>query len=113
MAMRKILFFCFLWAFSGNLKAQSPELNLIKSRIVAELFANPADDRQVGQALSHLKEDGSFNNIDYSDLSTTAGFPQGRHTSDLAQMAKAYQSPTSTYYKSSLVKEAVIRGLNY
>ena len=111
--MKKILFFCFLSAFSGILKAQSSEVNLIKSRIVTELFANPADDKQVAQALSHQKEDGSFNNIDYSDLSTTASFPHGRHTSDLAQMAKAFNSPSSTYYKSPLVKDAIIRGLNY
>jgi len=111
--MKKILFICFLSAFSGILKAQSSEVNLIKSRIVTELLANPADDKQVAQALSHQKEDGSFNNIDYSDLSTTASFPQGRHTSDLAQMAKAYKSPTSSYYKSSVVKDAILRGLNY
>ena len=111
--MKKILFFCFLSAFSGILKAQSSEVNLIKSRIVTELFANPADDKQVAQALSHQKVDGSFNNIDYSDLSTTASFPHGRHTSDLAQMAKAFNSSTSTYYKSPVVKDAIIRGLNY
>ncbi len=111
--MKKILFFCFLSAFSGILKAQSSEVNLIKSRIVTELFANPADDKQVAQALSQQKEDGSFNNIDYSDLSTTASFPHGRHTSDLAQMAKAFNSSTSTYYKSPVVKDAIIRGLNY
>jgi len=107
------LFLHVILAFSGMLKAQTNELNLIKSRIVAELFANPADDRQVGQALSHLQDDGSFNNIDYSDLSTTASFPHGRHTSDLAQMAKAFNSPKSVYYKSPIVKDAMIRGLHY
>ena len=111
--MKKIVFFSFLVAFSGTLKGQTNELSLIKSRIVAELFANPVDDRQVTQALSHLKEDGSFDNIDYSDLSTTASFPHGRHTSDLSQMAKAFNSLQSIHYKSPKVQDAIIRGLNY
>jgi len=111
--MKKILLFCFLYTFSGVLNAQSFDINLIKSRILADLFANSVDDQQVGQTISHLKNDGSFNNIDYSDLSTTASFPHGRHTSDLAQMAKAFNSPKSMYYKSVALKEAIILGLNY
>lgn len=111
--MKKILIFYVLCSFPGILKAQSPEINLIKSRIVAELFENPVNDQQIGQMMSHLKDDGSFNHIDYSDLSTTASFPHGRHTSDLAQMAKAFNSPKSIFYKSVVLKEAIILGLNY
>ncbi len=93
--------------------AQSSDLCIIKQRIVNELVNGKTIDSQVKNILSKMKEDGSFNGINYADLSTTAGFPQGRHTSDLAYIARAYQSQTSAFYKSKIVKEAIINGLNF
>ena len=112
--MKKIIFLsilCLSFYTMGN--TQSKDLQLIKKRIVSELLSVKTTDTQVQNILSKLKEDGSFENIDYSDLSTTASFPQGGHTNNLAYLARAYQSLTSKFYKSESLKNSIISGLNF
>lgn len=112
--MKKIIFLlCLFLALSNLGNAQSKDLGIIKQRIVTELMNNKPFDSQVETILSKTKEDGSFNDINYSDLSRTASFPHGRHTSDLAYIAKAYKTKTSAFYQSKKVKDAVINGLNF
>jgi chondroitin AC lyase len=113
MMKKSIVLFCFFLALSNWSNAQSKDLSIIKQRIVTELMSNKPTDKQVETILSKMKEDGSFNDIDYTDLSRTASFPHGRHTSDLAYMAKAYKTPTSVFYQSKKLKDAVISGLNF
>ncbi len=112
--MKELVFIAFLligvWSI-GN--AQSKDLGIIKQRIVTELMNNKPVDSQVETIMSKMKEDGSFNDINYSDLSRTASFPHGRHTSDLAFIAKAYKTQTSTFYQSKKVKDAIVSGLNF
>ncbi len=112
--MKKSVFIAFflicVWSI-GN--AQSKDLGINKQRIVTELMNNKPVDSQVETILSKMKEDGSFNDINYSDLSRTASFPHGRHTSDLAYIAKAYKTQTSAFYQSKKVKDAIVSGLNF
>ena len=112
--MKKII--CLLIAFLAICKidiAQSKDLSIIKQRIVTELLNNKPSDKQVESILAKMNEDGSFKDINYSDLSTTASFPHGRHTNDLAYIAKAYKNNASVYYKSQKLKDAIISGLGF
>ncbi len=93
--------------------AQSKDLGIIKQRIVNELLKNKPFDKQVENILAKMNEDGSFKDINYSDLSRTASFPHGRHTSDLAYIAKAYKNNASIYFKSQKLKNAIISGLTF
>ncbi len=112
--MKKIICFIIaIFTISKTNIAQSKDLSIIKQRIVTELLQNKPSDKQVETILSKMNEDGSFNDINYSDLSTTASFPHGRHTNDLAYIAKAYKNNASVYYKSQKVKDAIISGLNF
>ena len=112
--MKKIICFIIsIFTISKSNIAQSKDLSIIKQRIVTELLQNKPSDKQVETILSKMNEDGSFNDINYSDLSTTASFPHGRHTNDLAYIAKAYKNNASVYYKSQKVKDAIISGLNF
>jgi chondroitin AC lyase len=77
------------------------------------LMSTKVSDSQVETIIERLNEDGSFKGINYADLSRTASFPHGRHTSDLAYIARAYKSATSTFYRSTKIKDAIVRGLNY
>ena len=68
--MKKII--CLLIAFLAISKidiAQSKDLGIIKQRIVKELFNNKPSDNQVETILAKMNEDGSFNDINYTDLS--------------------------------------------
>ena len=112
--MKKIIsLLCLFLALSNLGNAQSKDLGIIKQRIVTELMNNKPADSQVETVLSKMKEDGSFNDINYLDLSRTVSFPHGRHTSDLAYIAKAYKTKTSAFYQSKKVKDAVINGLTF
>ncbi|MBL7815741.1 MAG: hypothetical protein JNL70_12075 [Saprospiraceae bacterium] len=112
--MMKSLYPLFLSLLLSNLiNAQSKDLGIIKQRIITELMSNKPMDSQVETILSKMKEDGSFNDINYSDLSRTASFPHGRHTNDLAYIAKAYKTPKSAFYQSKKLKDAVINGLTF
>ena len=112
--MKKIicLLLVFMTIYNFN-SAQSKDLRIIKERIVNELLKSKPSDKQVENILGKMNDDGSFNDINYSDLSRTASFPHGRHTSDLAYIAKAYKNKTSIYYKSEKLKNAIIKGLNF
>jgi chondroitin AC lyase len=99
--------------FSIASTAQSKDLDIIKQRIVADLMSSKTSDNQVEKILSKMNEDGSFQGINYTDLSRTASFPHGGHTRDLAYIAEAYKTKTSTFYQSPKVKDAIIKGLNY
>lgn len=93
--------------------SQSRDIQLIKKRILTELLKEPVDDSRVASILDRISEDGSFPDIDYTDLSRTAGFPHRHHTSDLAYLAKAYQQPASAYSKDPAVKQAIVKGLGF
>ena len=112
--MKKIIYLLIAFlAFSKVDIAQSKDLGIIKQRIITELLQNKPSDKQVETIISKMNEDGSFNDINYSDLSTTASFPHGRHTNDLAYIAKAYKNNASVYYKSQKLKDAIISGLTF
>lgn len=110
--MRKsLLYVAFLLNMSGFVSAQQTDIGLIRQRVITELFALPVADNQVETILSKMKEDGSFPGIDYADLSTTAGFPQQRHISDLLYLAKVYQTKSSRFYHSAQLLETIEKGL--
>lgn len=92
---------------------QSDDIKLIKKRIVTELLATKTDDGDVKTILAKMKDDGSFQGINYEDLSRTAGFPHRNHTQNLTYIAIAYQDKTSAFYKSKQLKEQIEKGVEF
>jgi chondroitin AC lyase len=76
----------------------SSGMSLIKSRVIIELMKGTVNDAQVRQIISTYSPEGHFTDIDYIDLSTTAGFPHQKHLSNLFTLAKAYQTSSSAFY---------------
>src|SRR5688500_4049103 len=97
--------------FSPAVKAD--DFETIKARVVAELMKSNVDDPDVGEILGRMKKDGSFSDINYADLTRTAGFPHRRHTGDLVYLARAYKTKKSGYYRSSKLKKNIITSLKY
>tara|TARA_Y100001980_G_C14556860_1_gene351566 strand:- start:24500 stop:26647 length:2148 start_codon:yes stop_codon:yes gene_type:complete len=107
-----------LLAFLGSLLAFTPlkkedDFTIIKKRVVDELLKATIDNARVEDIFSRMNPDGSFNDIDYADLSRTAGFPHRHHTYDLVYLAQAYKTPGSKYHKSKKIKERVTTSLKY
>ena len=99
--------------FVSSTKATSDDFEIVKERVIAELLKASIDDDRVETIMSKMNENGSFQGINYTDLSRTAGFPLRNHTYDLVYLAKAYRIKTSEYYKNRKLKEIIIRGLKY
>ena len=96
-----------------SLHAQTNDFKVIKERVVGELMKTDTDDGRVVAILDRMAVDGSFEDINYDDLSRTAGFPHRRHTSDLVSLAKAYKDGTSGFYQNKQLKERIILSLKY
>ena len=88
--------------FAGNGKAQS-DFKIIKGRVVNELMKSSVDDSKVAKLLKTIKEDGTWPNINYEDISVT-GFEHRYHMSNMVALAHAFKSKSSKLYKSKKVK---------
>lgn len=103
--MTGILFFSF--------NAVADDFDIIRKRVVAEIMKVPVNDASVADILKRMRPDGSFNDINYDDLSRTAGFPHRRHTGDLVYLARAWKTSGSRYFKSKELKERITTSLRY
>ena len=109
----KVLF-TIIAAFSTIISSVAlDDFDIIKKRVVTELMKTPVDDGDVDAILANMQSDGSFRNINYTDLSRTAGFPQRHHTSNLVTLARAYKSKTSQYYRKRKLKDHITTSLKY
>lgn len=111
-ALVSILTFIFV-GFLLSVQAQTEDFTLVKKRVVTELMQTDIDDSRVAEILDRMEEDGSYSNIDYTDLSRTAGFPHRRHTYDLVYLAKAYKNNSSKYYEDEQLKAKITRSFKY
>jgi chondroitin AC lyase len=102
-------------AFSTTLSshARADDFRIIKDRVIAELMKSPVDDDRVEAIIRQMNEDGSFDDINYTDLSRTAGFPQRNHTANLVYLAKAYKSKESKFHRSRKLKDIIVAGYKY
>jgi chondroitin AC lyase len=109
------LFFALLTIalFSNSIYAQTDDFELIKGRVVDQLKKSAINDESIAAIIEVMNEDGSYKDIKYDDLSREAGFPHGRHTSNLVSLARAYQTVSSRYYQSENIKNLIIRGLEF
>ena len=105
-----ILIFAF---FVSSTNAKPDDFEIVKERVVAELLKAGIDDDRVETIMSKINENGSFQGINYADLSRTASFPQRHHTYNLVYLAEAYKNKTSKYYQNRKLKEGIIRGFKY
>lgn len=103
----------FMAVFAFPLQAQPTDFEIIKERVVAEIMKSTVNDDQVESIIENMDADGSFPNIDYSDLSRTAGFPHSRHTRDLVYLARAYKSNSSRFYNDEKIKQDINRGFKF
>lgn len=99
--------------FSISFTIKKDDFQIVRERVVAELMKTSINDNLVVGILEIMNEDGSFQGINYDDLSRTAGFPHRRHTTNLVYLAKAYKTRTSGYYKSKELKKEITSSLQY
>jgi chondroitin AC lyase len=103
----------FIILIGTSLISTKDDFLIVRERVVDELMKDKVDDQQVADVLEMMNEDGSFQGINYDDLSRTAGFPHRRHTSNLVDLAKAYKTKSSDYFRSKKLKQRITKSLEY
>lgn len=89
------------------------DFELIKSRVVAELLKSKVEQSRIPEILKKQKKDGSFEGIEYNDLSRTAGFPHRYHTLYLEDLATVYQQSNSAYFRDKKILDRIELGLEH
>ena len=93
-------------------KHSSPDLEIIRKRIIDDLLQPPVDSKNIQKLVSSIKPDGSWPGINYKDTSRT-GFQHKDHLEHMLDLARAYKKPGSTFYKNAEVKKTVLSALDF
>jgi len=84
----------------------------IKKRVIEAIMNHDVDDNRVAYLVNTLSKDGTWPDINYQDVSRE-GFENRRHHENLVQMARAYKTKTSKFYKDKKVKSAIELALKH
>lgn len=109
--LQNVLVVVFLLSVSISSTTAQDDIATVKTRIIAEIMQPVVDDARITQLVSSIQEDGTWPGIDYIDVSRTA-FEHRYHLSNMVDLARAYKTTESGYYKSKKVKKAIESALN-
>lgn len=98
-------------SFSGLLFAQT-DVERVKERVVAEILREPVNEAEVAALMDSLREDGSWPDINYEDLSRT-GFENLVHLFNLETLCLAYRQEASAFYRNRKLRKAVNQSLKF
>lgn len=87
-------------------------LQQLHQNVLTNILDEPADLENVKILLAELRDDGSWNAIDYSSKER-GGWPPRQHLSNLLEMAKAYQTVGADFYQKSSVLAKMHLALNF
>ncbi|WP_339705361.1 polysaccharide lyase family 8 super-sandwich domain-containing protein [uncultured Kriegella sp.] len=104
----KLVFLLFI--IGNSLVTAQTDIERIKERIVLRLMESYSTDKQIESVITTFREDGTWPNIDYDDVSRE-GFLHRIHASNMLSLAKAYKTENSKFYKSKRVKEIIEKAL--
>ncbi len=90
----------------------SPDLEIIRARIIDDLLEPALDEERVRSLIKSVRHDGSWPDINYTDLSRT-GFDHARHLDNMFQLARAYKKSGSPWFQNPAVKTAALTSLDY
>ncbi|HYH55813.1 MAG TPA: polysaccharide lyase family 8 super-sandwich domain-containing protein, partial [Anseongella sp.] len=89
-----------------------PGLETLRKRVVEELLEPAVNPARIKLLLGSIREDGSWEGINYQDTSRT-GFEHSRHLENLLDLARALKKPGSAYYGNPEVERAAGAGLDF
>ncbi len=98
--------------FALGAKSVTPEIELLRKKVTAELLASKVDESHVGDLMTSIRPDGTWPGINYEDVSSE-GFEHRIHLANMLDLAKAYKTKSSEFYKSKKVKSTIISALTY
>jgi chondroitin AC lyase len=112
-AFKIFITFLTIALFTVSSYANADDFGIIKGRVIHQLMGSGVDDESIAGIINIMNKDGSFQGINYEDLSREAGFPHGRHTSNLFSLSRAYNTKSSRYYQDESIRNLITRGLEF
>ena len=94
-------------------KPNKGEMRMIKKRMHRSFLPGKPSDAVVAELMKDMDTDGSFSEVDYSSEEFNSGGEKRKHLANLAKLARAYETPGGTYYKSKELYAAIASGLEY
>ena len=88
------------------------DIELIKERILENLMQADVNDTQIRGLVETIRDDGTWPGINYKDVSREA-FEHRYHLDNMVNLARAYKSGSSDYYKNEKVKNVIISALRH
>ena len=94
------------------IKAQSPDLEKIRKRVVFELMEADVDYTHIAHLINTINNDGSWPGINYEDTSRT-GFQHSRHLSNMVDLSHAFKKSHTKFYQDKKTRKTLKKALNY
>lgn len=96
-----------------NKLREHPQDDVVGDQMIIELMERyPLKETYINNLISELREDGSWEDIDFSSMHA-AGWPPKNHAARILDLTKAYRNPTHPLYKSEKVAEAIHKAMGY
>ena len=90
----------------------SRDLEIIRERVIRDLLAAPLDEAEIKTLLKTIRNDGSWADINYKDVTRT-GFQHARHLDNMFALSRAYKKPESAWFQHPEVKDATLSALDF
>jgi len=115
MEMKKLSILAAIVLMIGFLQtafAAPSDFDIIKKRVLESIMNQEVDDNRVEKLVNSLQPDGTWAYINYTDVSRE-GFENRYHHENMVQMARAYKTRTSKFFKNKKVKIAIESALKH
>jgi chondroitin AC lyase len=88
------------------------DLEILRKKVIAELLDQKVDQVKVTELMSTFREDGTWPNINYVDVSRI-GYEHVRHLSNIQVLCSAYKVTASPFNGDKQLLEIIHRSLKY
>ena len=90
----------------------SPEIELLRQKVVAELMVPSVDETSVRELMATIRPDGTWPGIDYVDISRT-GFQHANHLSNMVELSRAFKKKGSKLKGDKKLKAVIYSSIDY
>lgn len=97
---------------ASSVSATNPDLELLRKKAIDKLMVQKVDEQQIRILISTIREDGSWPDINYMDLSRT-GYDNGRHLNNIWKMCAAWKVPSSPLTGNEDLLKAIGLAMKY
>jgi chondroitin AC lyase len=114
--MKNLILLLFLFLVNTGLEtsaaAASPDLEKLRKKVTDELLDQKIDIENVKRLISTFQKDGSWPDINYTDLSRI-GYENGRHLSNIWLLCSAYKVPSSPLAGNVELYQVIAQAINF